>query len=409
MLVFEIILLGFVGLTLLPIAVVAVECLAGAIANSLQRPRSTSDAAAVNTRVAIVVPAHDEAAAIAGTVRHLLEHLRERDRLIVVADNCTDQTADRAREAGAEVVERRSDTERGKGYALAAGVDALRSDPPDVVVIVDADCTLEDDGIDRLACQVMQSMRPAQAAYIMSLPEKPTPRDAVSAFAFLFKNVVRPCGLAALRMPCLLTGTGMAFPWSVISRAHLATGDIVEDMRIGIEMALAGSPPMACPQARVWSALPDKRAAATTQRTRWEHGHLQSILRFVPRLLGAGLLRGKLSLLALAAELAVPPLSLLVVWMIVISMVSVAPPLLGESWLPLLMMAIGWGALALSVLIGWSAHGQRVISLGLLLTVPLYLAWKLPMYARFLVKPQKRWVRTARVSDTPSREKEPTA
>ena len=72
------------------------------------------------------------------------------DRLLVVADNCTDHTAAVARAAGAEVLERRDAERRGKGYALAAGVDTLRAGPPDVVVIVDADCRPAAGAIDRL-------------------------------------------------------------------------------------------------------------------------------------------------------------------------------------------------------------------------------------------------------------------
>jgi cellulose synthase/poly-beta-1,6-N-acetylglucosamine synthase-like glycosyltransferase len=393
--VLVIILTVLAAITLVPVCVVAVESIAATVAAG-RGGDAKRQAGGVRSCMAIIVPAHNEEASIAGTVTHLREHMRAGDRLLVVADNCSDRTADLASDEGAEVLERFNDNEHGKGYALAAGVDVLRAESPDVVVVVDADCRVDGDGIDALVAQVMRSGVPAQAAYVMTLPDRPTPRDAVSSFAFLFKNVVRPRGLKALGLPCLLTGTGMAFPWPVIARARLATGDIVEDMRIGLEMAIAGSPPMFCPTARVRSTLPGQRFAAASQRTRWEHGHLMTLLSFVPRLTWHALTRLRPKLLALAAELGVPPLSLLVAWMIVLVLAAGLLAAFGESTLPLLLAGAAWMLLVFVVMLGWWKFGRETTSLRLLLTAPLYMLWKLPMYARFLIKPQRYWVRTER-------------
>ena len=106
-------------------------------------------------RVAVLVPAHNESANLLPTLACLRQQLGPRDRLMVIADNCQDDSAALARAAGAEVVERQDATLRGKGYALAYGVDQLRSDPPDVVLVVDADCTLSEGALERIArrCQ----------------------------------------------------------------------------------------------------------------------------------------------------------------------------------------------------------------------------------------------------------------
>ena len=71
-------------------------------------------------RFDVVVPAHDEEAGIERTVRSLLalDWPAHRYRVLVVADNCSDRTAERARAAGAEVLVRDDPTRRGKGYAL---------------------------------------------------------------------------------------------------------------------------------------------------------------------------------------------------------------------------------------------------------------------------------------------------
>src|SRR5258708_31535421 len=102
-------------------------------------------------RVAVLVPAHDESTGLLPTLADIKAQMHAADRLLVVADNCTDDTAAVAAAAGADVIDRNDPDNKGKGYSLALGVRHLGLDPPDVVSIVDADCRLADDTIDRLA------------------------------------------------------------------------------------------------------------------------------------------------------------------------------------------------------------------------------------------------------------------
>ena len=132
---------------------------------------------------------------------------------------------------------------------------------------------------------------------------------------FWSKTGVRPQGLDRLGFPGILTGTGMAFPWSVIQSASLASGNIVEDMQLSMDLAIAGHPTLFCPDTKVIGLLPQQAQAAKSQRTRWEHGHLQTMLTQVPRLVREALRQKRLDLLVIALDLSVPPLSLLVmIW-----------------------------------------------------------------------------------------------
>ncbi|MDP2231988.1 glycosyltransferase family 2 protein, partial [Methylotenera sp.] len=101
--------------------------------------------------IAVIIPAHNEQVLIQSTITSVLSQLNQDDRLIVVADNCTDATASIARAAGAEVVERFNLQERGKGYALDFGVRHCAQNPPEVVIIVDADCQVGAKSLYRLA------------------------------------------------------------------------------------------------------------------------------------------------------------------------------------------------------------------------------------------------------------------
>ena len=315
------------------------------------------------------------------------------DRLLVIADNCGDGTAEVARRAGVEVAEREDPGRRGKGYALRFGLDRLRQDPPEIVVVVDADCLVEPGAIGALARASVAAARPVQARYLM----RPGPRASVlSAFAFLVKNSVRPLGLWRLALPCQLMGTGMAFPWPLIERVQPEAGNLVEDLQLGADLARAGHPPLFVPEARVTSALPEGRRAAFAQRTRWEHGHLETLLRMGPRLLLAGLRARRMELVAMAADLCVPPLALLVTLQVALVLVSFGAWLASSSAAPLALASLGLGLCAAAVALAWWFHARDVISARELLRAPLYVAGKLPIYFRFLVRRQRDWVRTER-------------
>nr|WP_202924792.1 glycosyltransferase family 2 protein [Myxacorys almedinensis] len=347
-------------------------------------------------RIAVLVPAHNEEVCLSVTLADVLPQLRAQDRLIVIADNCTDATAEVARQVGASVIERHNLTLIGKGYALDYGLHHLMSDPPDVVMLIDADCRVQPDTIDCLTRVAIATGRPAQATYLMAKPTVSSPKDAVSAFAFTVKNLVRPLGLSRLKLPCLLTGTGMAFPWEVIRSVSLANGHLVEDMKLSLDLTIAGHAPIYCPEALVIGNLPQHERAARGQRTRWEHGHLQAIRMYVPLLVKAGIEKQRPEAFSLALELCIPPLSLFVMGWLGLAMVALAWGAMSGLWTAAGLMAMAGGCLSTAILMAWAKFGRADLPLGDLLTVPFYLLWKIPIYLKFLVQPQRDWVRTER-------------
>ena len=178
-------------------------------------PRAARSPPANITRrsVAVLVPAHNECLGIASTIINVRSQLKSHDRLIVVADNCSDDTAAVSSAAGADVIERKDLTKRGKGFALDCGVRQLNFDPREIVIIVDADCQVESGAIDELASTCTATGRPTQALYLMTVPAVSQINHQVAEFSWRVKNWMRPLGLQALHLPCQLMGTGMAFPW----------------------------------------------------------------------------------------------------------------------------------------------------------------------------------------------------
>lgn len=374
-----------------PVLVVTVQVGAALILRPPSLPASRR-----RPRLAILIPAHDEAAGIAATVDGLRPRLAAGDRLLVVADNCADATAEVARSRGAEVLERQDFQHRGKGYALDFGIRHLEADPPEVVMIVDADCALGSGTLDLLARQCAATGRPVQAVDLMYAPPGAGLKTRVAEFAWLVKNRVRPLGFHCLGLPCQLMGTGMALPWPVIARAALATGQIAEDLKLGLDLARAGTLPLFCPAGLVTSPFPAGGAGLQTQRTRWEHGHLGAIGSELPRLLREALGRRNLALLALALDLAVPPLALLCLLLPALAGLAGLLHALGASTLPLLLALGSSGLLALAILAAWWRFGQTVLSFGDLLAALGYVLWKLPLYLKFVLRHQVEWVRTKR-------------
>lgn len=378
-------------LLLIPICILAVEVLA-----ALSGSRTEASLQGTRPRIAVLVPAHDEASTIEATIRELLPQLCGSDRLIVIADNCADETAAIASAAGADVVVRNDLSRRGKGYALDFGIRYLEPDPPDVVLIVDADCRLADGSIDVLARTCRKSGAPVQALDLMHAPPGSRIMVRIAEFAWLLKNWVRPLGLHHLGLPCQLMGTGMAFPWTRIRSASLAGGHIVEDLKLGLELASDGTPPVFCPEARVTSFFPASREGFRTQRTRWEHGYLSVISRNAPILVMKAMATGNGRLLAMALDLSIPPIALLSLltaglWgstALLYALTGLVLPILLASFAAVLLIA--------SVLAAWARYGRSVVSLGTLVLAVGYALWKIPLYARFLVARQSDWVRSKR-------------
>ena len=348
----------------------------------------------------VLIPAHNESLVISRTLETLLPTLGSRDRVLVIADNCSDDTAQLARQLGAEVLERVDPQKRGKGFALQFGLTHLAAKPPAAVVFLDADCQASSSAVRHLGEMALTTGRPVQGLYLCDADPSADPLTAVSALAFRFKNLARMLGLSRLGGVCYLTGAGMALPWPLVFKARL-DGNVVEDMQWGIDLALAGYPPLFLPAARVNSPLPLTKKATATQRTRWEHGHLSTLLTQVPKLLWKAATGQRWDLLCLALDLAIPPLSLLVAMYLLLLVVTGIAALVGLGMLPLQILAVTAPLLPLAIAAGWLVHCRKDIPLHTLLAAPRYIGSKLPIYGSFLWKRQQAWVRTER--DAPSR------
>jgi cellulose synthase/poly-beta-1,6-N-acetylglucosamine synthase-like glycosyltransferase len=401
--VLEYVLTAMAVMLLVPCLVLLVQVLAAITMPRAIKPKLLQPADGKPVDVCLLMPAHNEASGIVSVLQALLPQLDQHTRLLVVADNCTDASAALVRELAAkapvgkvQVVERHNTTLRGKGYALDYGVQHLKSNSPDVVLVVDADCTVLPGSIATLAQQCVASQRPAQALYLMQSPPGARVKTKLAEFAWLVKNEVRALGYYSLGLPCLLMGSGMAFTWGQISSAKLHTGHIVEDLKLGIELTKSGQAPLFCPQALVTSRFPTGAEGFDIQRTRWEHGHLAVILAELPSLIWQSITKPTIALWALVLDLCVPPLALLTLLVGGVSALSLLLAIETARWMPAVVATSAFVALAIAVLCAWFVFGRGVITFLQLCSVPMYVLRKVPLYLRFLLKRQTAWVRSKR-------------
>ena len=385
-------------LVAVPVAIYCLEVLAAL--NWPPRKHTPSPPVLPRPRVAVLIPAHNEGSNLVPTVQDVLAQVRSGDRVCVVADNCSDDTAAVARSAGAEAVERHDLLARGKSYALEFGLRHLADDPPEVVIIVDADCRLGENAIDRLVGACLATGRPVQASYVILAPDQAGAGMRIAEFAQIVKNRLRPRGLQLLGFPCHLSGSGMALPWKAARAVDFANGEAVEDLKLGLDLTAAGYPPVFCPSAEVFSFFPVSVAGAATQRQRWQHGHLRMILLSARRLL-TGAMQGNAGLVALTLDLMVPPLTLLVLVLGALLLAGSAAAVAGATPLVFALPAISSIFFAGATLAAWLAFDRRLSASGIMKPLFGFIVERSALYPSFLTKGRSvAWVRTERANGT---------
>jgi len=348
-------------------------------------------------RFDVVVPAHDEAAVIERTVASLraLDWPKDRFRVVVIADNCTDQTAALARAAGATVLERQDTTRRGKGYALEFAFERSRADGfAQALVIVDADSEASPNLLEAMAYRIERGEEAIQADYGVLNPLAAW-RTRLMTIAITAFHVVRSRGRERMGVSCGMRGNGWCVTHELLRRIPYQAYSLAEDLEFGITLGLAGCRIAYVDEAHVYGEMVSREAAARKQRERWERGRAELVRTMTLPLLRAWLARRSAVCLDLALDLLVPPLSWVALNVMLLLVAAAAatwwdPARIGWLWLAAACAAALW----LHVLRGWQLSGIGLRGLIDLARVPFFLLWKLRvMLSR---RTTQGWVRTER-------------
>ncbi len=397
MVVVSLILLFIAGVLFIPVYVLFVEVIASSLTLTERPPEPLEKEAVQASTVTVIVPAHNESTGIVPTIEDIKRQLSEDDHLLVVADNCTDDTATVAAAAGAEVVARNDPEKIGKGYALDWGVRHLSTSPPDFVIFIDADCRIQFDMIPRLKVACRELQRPLQACFLMTTAPNSPINHRFAEFAWIVRNWARPLGLRSLKCPVQLMGTGIIFPWEVIRDASLASGNLVEDLKLGLDLAAHGKAPLFFPFVIGTSYFPVTVKGTDSQRQRWETGHIQMILKSAPRMLYLAITRRNVDLVVLTLDLIVPPLSLLGFLLVGILVLASAAALFGASTAAMTLSVANLLAFIFSILLAWLRFGRNVLPGRAFLSIGPYLVAKCRLYFQILLgRTAAQWIRTDR-------------
>jgi glycosyltransferase involved in cell wall biosynthesis len=396
MFIASLILVLIAGLASIPVCIFFIEVIAG-LATSTKRTIEGRDQRQTQTTVVVIVPAHNESTGIIPTLEDIKPQLDKTGRLLVVADNCTDDTAKVAAAAGAEVIARNDPEKIGKGYALDWGIRHISANPPDAVIFIDADCRIQSDMIERLKVSCSALRRPVQACFLMKSPPNSPINHSFAEFAWLVKNWVRPLGLRSLNFPVQLMGTGMIFPWNTIRSASLDNGNIVEDLKLGLDLAAIGQAAQFFPFVVGTSYFPMTVKGTDTQRQRWESGSIGMIRRTAPRMFYLAITRRNLDLLVLTLDLIVPPLSLLGFLLVGIFVLTSLAALFGLSSAAMAISAANLLAFTFAIILAWLRFGRDILPARTLLSIGPYVFAKCRLYARILSgRAGAQWIRTDR-------------
>jgi cellulose synthase/poly-beta-1,6-N-acetylglucosamine synthase-like glycosyltransferase len=351
----------------------------------------------------VLIPAHNEEVVIARTVKSLqaLEYPKELFEICVVADNCTDQTAQIARDLGVHVFERFNTTERGKGYALQWLLDQLLPASPanSAYLFVDADSTISPNFLHIAARELGNGAEVIQAYYGGANPDESW-RSALRYIALTAMNYSRLLGRQRLGLSAGLRGNGMVFSANIARSFGWQAYTRTDDAELHARLLLLGQRVTFAPDCQVWGLMPVTEKQARSQDVGWEGGRVDIARQYVPSLIKAlpgRPLQQQMALLDGAIELATPPLSMLVgLGGLGLGISWLLKSKLGRNLAQLILLEIG-------VYISASLAAARVpwrVSITLLYA-PFFIIWKIALYvyALFTSKRHRRWIRTSRVAE----------
>jgi cellulose synthase/poly-beta-1,6-N-acetylglucosamine synthase-like glycosyltransferase len=323
-----------------------------------------------------------------------LDYPQDLYEILVIADNCSDDTANRAREAGAAVLERNDGTLRGKGYALKYAFERL-PEAIDAVVVIDADTLASPNLLRAFAARLDLGARAAQADYAVRNAHAGW-RTRLMAIAFGAFHIVRSRARERMGVSAGLRGNGMCFTASVLREVPHDAFSIVEDVEYGIRLGVAGHRVFYVDEAHVYGEMVSSAQSARSQRERWEGGRAALLRRHVATLLKGGL-AGNGLLLDLAADVLVPPLSR-IAGAAVLGLVAatVGGIVTGQFFVSRHVFLASLAAIAAYVFRGWAVSGTGVRGLADLALAPWFMVWKLTLARRAPARPDAEWIRTTR-------------
>ena len=224
---------------------------------------------------AIVIPAHNEESVISNTLLSCakLDYPKDKYKVIVIADNCSDRTSEIATKHEAVCLERFDNIHRGKGYALAWAFDRILPEGHDAVIVLDADCQIDTHALRVFDQHLTDGKKVLQANVASSNPDDTTMSYAVSV-GNVIENDLFYAPKSQLGLAVFLRGTGMVFRQDVLLSHPWKAHSIVEDLEFSLNLMRNGVRVTYVGDVKVKTNFPPYKHQLNTQRIRWASGTL---------------------------------------------------------------------------------------------------------------------------------------
>lgn len=238
-------------------------------------------------RFMAIIPAHNEEAVVANLIESLKQQTYNKELydIYVIADNCTDNTAKVAKEAGAIVYERFDETKKTKGYALNWFLQQkIKEDAPyDAFFVFDADNIVDKNFITNMNKKLCQGEDVVQGYRDI---KNPSDNWITAGYAIFYWQMHRFYHLARynLGLSPLLNGTGFMVKFDVVKPQGWDTVTLTEDIEFSLKRIIKGKKLGWATDAIVYDEQPTGFKQSWSQRSRWTVGHMQCIKTYTKQL-----------------------------------------------------------------------------------------------------------------------------
>jgi cellulose synthase/poly-beta-1,6-N-acetylglucosamine synthase-like glycosyltransferase len=280
-------------LFLFPAALVCLYYVSLALVALLSRKEASSTEKTPAYTFAIIIPAHNEEQNISTTLRSCagLDYPKDKYKIFVIADNCSDRTAEIAKDNGATCLKRYDEKKKGKGFALEWGFRQILAERHDALVVLDADCQLDNHALRIFDHYLMKGEKVLQANDCASNPDSNAMSYAV-AVGNVIENRLFYSPKSRLGLAVLLRGTGMVFRRDVLEQHPWQAHSIVEDVEYTLRLISSGIIVSFINEVKVVSEFPGKKDQLQAQRMRWAR-NLGFSRTQVLKLIWEGIVRGR--------------------------------------------------------------------------------------------------------------------
>ncbi len=259
-----------------------------------------------NIKIAVLIPAHNERLYIERCIKSIKDSYQNGDRvdIVVIADNCTDDTKERALSFGAKVLVRNNLEKKGKGYALNYAFENLKD--YNLYIIIDADTVVSKSFLIDMIHGYKSGYEVMQGGYFVK--NRVTSRNSLMNLALLIFHGVRPSAKEKLGLSVGIFGNGFALSKKVIEKVPYDTFSIVEDLEYHLKLIKNRFKVHYIEEAKVYADFPISKSGQKSQRARWEGGRIFLFRSYFKNLMFE-IFKGKFYLLEVLLELLIIPIS----------------------------------------------------------------------------------------------------